>query len=102
MNLLERLNQKMEILRLEQRYTRQRNRRTTFVSEAQYVNGEYIYSPTSPHGTKYTADIKKAKETDHQPGPSKVTGRLHKMGLDWGKKRGETSTTSSSTSLPRF
>lgn len=33
----------IELFRLEQRYTRRKNR-STFVSEAQYVDGEYIYS----------------------------------------------------------
>jgi hypothetical protein len=35
----------IELFKLEQRYTR-RKRRTTFISDAQYVNGEYIH--TSP------------------------------------------------------
>ena len=35
----------IELFKLEQRYTR-RKRRTTFISDAQYVDGEYIY--TSP------------------------------------------------------
>ncbi|KAG9247460.1 hypothetical protein BJ878DRAFT_176905 [Calycina marina] len=47
MRLFEKLNQKIELLRLEQRYTKGRNRRSTFVSEALYVDGEYIYEPTS-------------------------------------------------------
>ncbi|KAI7535229.1 hypothetical protein KC343_g18665, partial [Hortaea werneckii] len=40
------LRSKYELYRLEQRYTR-RDKRTTFASGAQYVDGEYIYSPTS-------------------------------------------------------
>ncbi|KAF2495214.1 hypothetical protein BU16DRAFT_550069 [Lophium mytilinum] len=48
MGLFEKLQAKLELYRLEQRYTR-REKRTTFISEAQYVDGEYIYasSPTS-------------------------------------------------------
>lgn len=42
----------LELYRLEQRYTR-REKRTTFISDARYVDGEYVYgqaavaSPTS-------------------------------------------------------
>ncbi|KAI6877296.1 hypothetical protein KC360_g9218 [Hortaea werneckii] len=47
MGLIDSLRSKYELYRLEQRYTR-RDKRTTFASGAQYVDGEYIYSPTSP------------------------------------------------------
>lgn len=40
----------LELYRLEQRYTR-REKRTTFFSDAQYVDGEYIYA-TSPTSSK--------------------------------------------------
>jgi hypothetical protein len=53
MGLLTSLRAKLEIYRLEQRYTR-RDKRSTWVSGAQYVDGEYVYgnestvsSPTS-------------------------------------------------------
>lgn len=53
MGLIDSLRAKLEIYRLEQRYTK-RDKRTTFISGAQYVDGEYIYgnestvtSPTS-------------------------------------------------------
>ena len=53
MGLFETLRAKLEIYRLEQRCTR-RDKRSTWVSGAQYVNGEYVYgnestvtSPTS-------------------------------------------------------
>ena len=39
LNLIDRIHQKIEIFRLEQRYTRNRNRRSTFVSNAVYVDG---------------------------------------------------------------
>ena len=42
MGLFETLRAKLEIYRLEQRYTR-RDKRSTWVSGAQYVNGEYVY-----------------------------------------------------------
>lgn len=48
MGLIENLRAKYDLYRLEQRYTR-RDKRTTFISNASYVDGEYHYnaSPTS-------------------------------------------------------
>lgn len=48
MGFLESLRAKYELHRLQQRYTR-RDKRTTFYSGAQYVDGEYVYniSPAS-------------------------------------------------------
>jgi len=40
----------LELYRLEQRYTR-REKRTTFTSEAHYVDGEYVYA-SPPQSTK--------------------------------------------------
>ena len=58
MGFIDNLRAKLEIYRLEQRYTR-REKRTTWVSGAHYVDGEYIYgnestvsSPTSSTNTK--------------------------------------------------
>ncbi|KAK6065593.1 hypothetical protein SCUP234_12481 [Seiridium cupressi] len=45
----DRLQAKLELYRLEQRYTRNRNRRTTFISNAVYVDGEYVFN--SPNNT---------------------------------------------------
>lgn len=41
--IIERIQAKLELLRLEKRYTRHRSRRSTFVSNAIYVDGEYVY-----------------------------------------------------------
>ncbi|POS82975.1 L30e-like protein [Erysiphe pulchra] len=63
MNLFERLHQKMEVFRLERRYTCQRQQRTTFVSNAQYVNGEYVLSPQkSKQPQSFKAKINEAVE----------------------------------------
>jgi hypothetical protein len=94
-NLLDLLHQKLELFRLEQRYTRRRNRRSTFVSEAQYVDGEYIYSPTSTYSAKCSAGSSDSEvdgnTSDRGSGSmSKATKRLSKMGLDkmdWRKGR---------------
>jgi hypothetical protein len=87
-NLIDLLHQKLELFRLEQRYTRRRNRRSTFVSEAQYVDGEYIYSPTSTYSTKCSGAGSSDSEVDSPTSErgngsmSKASKRLSKMGLD--------------------
>jgi hypothetical protein len=92
MNLIDLLHQKLELFRLEQRYTRRRNRRSTFVSEAQYVDGEYIYSPTSTYSAKCSAGSSDDSEEDRgsKDSQSKASRRLSRMGLekmDWRKGR---------------
>ncbi|KAK1962263.1 hypothetical protein LZ32DRAFT_304871 [Colletotrichum eremochloae] len=57
--IIERIQQKIELFRLEQRYTRRRHRRSTFVSNAVYVDGEYVYqTPTSTGSSTGTANTK--------------------------------------------
>jgi hypothetical protein len=99
-NLIDLLHQKLELFRLEQRYTRRRNRRSTFVSEAQYVDGEYIYSPTSTYSAKCSAGSDSDVDGNNSdrgsaPGGSmskenKSSRRLSRIGLDkmdWRKGR---------------
>ncbi|KAJ5949378.1 hypothetical protein N7454_000962 [Penicillium verhagenii] len=43
MGLFDKLQAKLELYRLEQRYAR-RKHRSTFSTGAQYVDGEYVYS----------------------------------------------------------
>ncbi|KAL6707563.1 hypothetical protein ACN47E_003912 [Coniothyrium glycines] len=50
MGLIEKLQARLELYRLEQRYTR-REKRTTFFSDAQYVDGEYVYTPSPSSAT---------------------------------------------------
>lgn len=85
MNLIDLLHQKLELFRLEQRYTRRRNRRSTFVSEAQYVDGEYIYAQNTSYSAKCSAGSSDSDEGMESRSPSKegkVSRRLSKMGLD--------------------
>lgn len=93
-NFIDLIHQKLELLRLEKRYTRRRNRRSTFVSEAEYVDGEYIYAPTSSYSAQVTGGSSKSgtstdttDTTDSSAGLEKKLGRrLTKMalgGLDW-------------------
>jgi len=53
-NLIDMINQKLELYRLEKRYIRSRNRRSTFVSDAVYVDGEY-YSANTSYSANCTA-----------------------------------------------
>lgn len=95
-SLIDLLQQKIEIFRLEQRYTKRRNRRSTFVSEAQYVDGEYIYSPTSSnYSAKCSAgssDSEGDSRDENAGGKSKADAkgsrRLSKMAADWRRGRG--------------
>ncbi|KAK4224299.1 hypothetical protein QBC38DRAFT_371324 [Podospora fimiseda] len=73
MGLIDRIQAKIELFRLEQRYTRRRNRRSTFVSNAVYVDGEYIYqSPTSTGSSTSTST-------------SSTTTRSHTVGAASGR-----------------
>ena len=56
-NILERIQAKLELFRLEQRYTRRRNRRSTFVSNAIYVDGEYVYQTPVSTGSSSTSTV---------------------------------------------
>lgn len=62
MSLMEKLQARLELYRLEQRYTR-REKRTTFISEAQYVDGEYVYasSPSSANSSTTTSSKRFSK-----------------------------------------
>ncbi|KAL2261880.1 hypothetical protein VTK26DRAFT_3112 [Humicola hyalothermophila] len=61
LNLIDRIQAKIELFRLEQRYTRRRHRRSTFVSNAIYVDGEYIYQ--SPNTTGSSSSTAKSTAT---------------------------------------
>ncbi|CAJ2509184.1 Uu.00g142100.m01.CDS01 [Anthostomella pinea] len=47
----DKIQARFEIYRLEQRYTRNRHRRSTFISNAMYVDGEYVYQTPSTTGS---------------------------------------------------
>ncbi|KAK1990487.1 hypothetical protein LX36DRAFT_404446 [Colletotrichum falcatum] len=61
--ILERIQQKIELFRLEQRYTRRRHRRSTFVSNAVYVDGEYVYQTPTSTGSSSTATASSKEPT---------------------------------------
>ncbi|CAK7235328.1 hypothetical protein SCUCBS95973_009233 [Sporothrix curviconia] len=80
-SFIERIQAKLEILRLEKRYTRRRNRRSTFVSNAIYVDGEYVYqTPVSTGSSTNTSTSSASRQTHNSssssPAPSKLRNRL--------------------------
>jgi len=58
MGLFDSLRSKYELYRLEQRYTR-RDKRTTWISSAQYVDGEYVYNQgdSSPQSSSAKSSV---------------------------------------------
>ena len=91
MSLLDRLYDRIEVFRLEQRYMRRRNRDTT--PKAQYVDGEYVYTPTASYSAKCSGGNSDTeadtKEAENKSMPSR---RLSMFGLDkmnWKKTREE-------------
>ncbi|EQL00751.1 hypothetical protein G6O67_001241 [Ophiocordyceps sinensis] len=70
-SLFGRIQAKLELFRLEQRYTRHRNRRSTFVSNAIYVDGEYIYQV--PNSTGSSTDSRSSR-VDALHGDKAVAG----------------------------
>lgn len=73
MGLLDSLRSKYELYRLEQRYTR-RDKRTTWISGAQYVDGEYVYN----------------QSPDYSPKSSSSTGSKESWGRGFNAKRAST------------
>ncbi|PSN64346.1 hypothetical protein BS50DRAFT_636543 [Corynespora cassiicola Philippines] len=66
MGLIEKLQARLELYRLEQRYTR-REKRTTFFSDAQYVDGEYVYA-TSPTTSTKSSSTNASRRMSKGPG----------------------------------
>ncbi|KAK6364023.1 uncharacterized protein PV06_04380 [Exophiala oligosperma] len=65
MGLFEKLQSKLELYRLEQKYARRKNR-TTYSTGAQYVDGEYVY----PSGPDYLESPVSANSTGSSSGSS--------------------------------
>lgn len=55
-SILEKIQAKLELLRLEKRYTRSRHRRSAFVSGAVYVDGEYVFQTPNSTGSSSNSD----------------------------------------------
>lgn len=50
-SFFDKLQAKLELFRLEKRYTRSRHRRSAFVSNAVYVDGEYVFQTPNSTGS---------------------------------------------------
>ncbi|KAK5653617.1 hypothetical protein OQA88_8646 [Cercophora sp. LCS_1] len=70
LNIIDRIQAKIELFRLEQRYTRRRHRRSTFVSNAVYVDGEYIYNSPNTTGSSTTTHRTQTHAPDLPASPS--------------------------------
>jgi len=81
-SLLDLFHSKLELFRLEKRYTRRRNKRTTFISDAQYVDGEYIYSPRS---AKFSQGTRSSSDDERVVSKETKVSRRRSM-ITWGKK----------------
>ncbi|KIH93143.1 hypothetical protein SPBR_03358 [Sporothrix brasiliensis 5110] len=79
---IERIQSKLELFRLEKRYTRSRNRRSTFVSNAIYVDGEYVYQTPASTGSSFNTSTSsasrqsRASRTPSSASPNKLRNRL--------------------------
>jgi hypothetical protein len=91
MGLISRIQAKIEYLRLESRYTKRRNRRSQFVADAVYVDGEYVYSSPSSTGSsrnrhdRYASDEETSRDSSAMSSPTlpdaeeERRGNLEKM-----------------------
>ncbi|KAF7558785.1 hypothetical protein G7046_g5365 [Stylonectria norvegica] len=69
-SLFDKIQAKLELFRLEQRYTRRRHRRSTFVSNAVYMDGEYVYqTPNSTGSSSGSSNV----DALHNPKPNNTT-----------------------------
>lgn len=67
-SLMQKLQAKLELFRLEQRYTRNRHRRSTFQSNAVYVDGEYVYqTPSSTGGSNSNSSTSMPPIQEYEP-----------------------------------
>lgn len=62
-SIFQKIQKKLELYRLEQRYTRNRNRRTTFISNATYVDGEYVYNTPTNTGSSTNSSTSSANSS---------------------------------------
>lgn len=55
-SIMDKIQAKLELFRLEKRYTRHRHRRSAFVSNAIYVDGEYVYQTPNSTGNSSSSE----------------------------------------------
>lgn len=64
------IQQKIELFRLEQRYTRRRHRRSTFQTNAVYVDGEYVYQTPNSTGSSTSTNESSRIDALHNAEPA--------------------------------
>lgn len=74
MGLMDRIQAKMELNRIEDRYVKRVNR-NAYQSDAQYVNGEYIYACRQPVEPPPSRSSKQPKSKSSKSSSSKPTSR---------------------------
>lgn len=73
-SIFDRIQAKLELFRLEQRYTRRRNRRSTFQSNAIYVDGEYVFqTPNSTGSSSESSNVRIDALHGDMVSPAKIT-----------------------------
>ncbi|OTB03144.1 hypothetical protein M426DRAFT_321950 [Hypoxylon sp. CI-4A] len=75
MGLFDKIQAKLELFRLEQRYTRNRHRRSGFISNAVYVDGEYIYQTPNNTGSSTNS----SSTSSSAASPMEETSRRHSV-----------------------
>ncbi|KAI1770983.1 hypothetical protein F4818DRAFT_445633 [Hypoxylon cercidicola] len=99
-SLIEKIQAKIELFRLEQRYTRNRHRRSGFVSNAVYVDGEYVYQ--TPNTTGSSTNSHSSSSSSTPSSPIEETSRRHSIVEQSAHYESETPTPSQRKRLNRF
>jgi hypothetical protein len=87
-NLIDLISQKIELFRLEQRYTKRRNRRSTFVSDATYVDGEYIYSSSPSPTLSKRHSVVQFSSSSQESMSAEESGAVKDGRGEWGARGG--------------
>lgn len=82
-SIFEKIQAKIELFRLEQRYTRNRHRRSAYVSNAIYVDGEYIYQTPNTTGSSSNSNSSSAVSSPIE----EPTNRRHSANMEEGVSR---------------
>ncbi|XXH01944.1 hypothetical protein Hte_008307 [Hypoxylon texense] len=105
-SIIEKIQAKIELFRLEQRYTRNRHRRSAFVSNAVYVDGEYIYQTPNTTGSSTNSHSSSGSSSATPSSPIQETaaaaGRRHSIVEQANRFEPETPTPSQRKRLNRF
>ncbi|KAI1371176.1 hypothetical protein F4677DRAFT_316764 [Hypoxylon crocopeplum] len=96
-SIIEKIQARIELFRLEQRYTRNRHRRSGFISNAVYVDGEYIYQTPNATGSSTNSNNSSAASS-----PIEETRRHSVVVEDPSRRYTESQTPAQKKRLNRF